>query len=492
MRGRRFLEAHEFARAAADVQAALPKLDRDNQDTARAMLGGIRHFRKDPGALNYLLALKVTTPEADAERLYYIVIAAFRANRPSEAQDALAQLQRYHAKSKWCLQALLAGANRYAMDHQPAAAQPLLRACFDLFPDDAQAPGCHWKYVFQDYLDRRSAARDAFLEHLRRYPGSDKASAALYFLGRIAQNGHDYSSARAWYEEITTYFPNQYYTTIARERLREGAVSSAKASAAVQVQIAALHLPDRRAKVDLIANASSQVRLDRAQLLTSAALYDLAEDELRFAAKSAAQPQVMALALAELADHEQMPEMGIRLIKRYAPDYLNLPFTSATDRFWKLAFPIPFRESLEQNAKLSALDPYLVAALIRQESEFNPRAVSRAKAYGLTQILPGTGRQLSRKISLKGFRTAMLYTPEVNLRLGTFYLRMLLDQLQGHWEETLASYNAGKGRVDQWLARTQFSEPAEFVESIPIAETRNYVQTVIRNADVYRRLYGHE
>jgi soluble lytic murein transglycosylase len=84
----------------------------------------------------------------------------------------------------------------------------------------------------------------------------------------------------------------------------------------------------------------------------------------------------------------------------------------------------------------------------------------------------------------------MLFTPDINLRIGTFYLRLLLDELQGQWEETLASYNAGKGRVTEWLALAQFSEPAEFVESIPIAETRNYVQTVLRNADVYRRLYG--
>jgi len=268
-------------------------------------------------------------------------------------------------------------------------------------------------------------------------------------------------------------------------------VSSAPSSTTVNAQLAALHLPDRRAKADLTATAATTVRLDRAQLLESAGLYDLAQGELRFAGGSTGQPQVIAMALAELAGKQQTPDLGIRFIKHYAPDYMDLPFNSATDRLWKLAFPMPYREVLEENARVAALDPFLVAALIRQESEFNPRAVSRSKAYGLTQILPGTGRILSRKVDLRGFRTAMLFTPSINLRLGTFYLRMLADQLQGHWEETLASYNAGKGRVDRWLAATQFSEPAEFVESIPITETRNYVQTVMRNADVYRRLYGH-
>ena len=488
-RGRKLMDGREYARAANELQASLPRMTRDDQEPARVMLGAIRYMRRDAGACDYLRSLQLTAPEADAERLYYVVVSAFRAGRQGDAQDALARLERWHAKSTWRLRALLAAANRFDMDRQPAAAQPLYRACFESFPEDPQAPGCHWKYVWQNYLDSRSAARDALLDHLRRYPGSEKAPAAVYFLGRIAQNSRDFASARAYYEEIDTHDPNLYYNTLARQRLREGGVASATRSAAVAAQLASFHLADRRARADLTASPASQARLDRARLLTQAGLYDLAEGELRFGGRNSAQPQVIALALAELADHRQTPDLGIRFIKRYVPDYLGLPFNGATERLWKLAFPIPFREALEQSARLSALDPYLVAALIRQESEFNPRAVSHSRAYGLTQILPGTGRQLSRKIDLRGFRTAMLYTPEVNLRLGTFYLRLLLDQLQGQWEEALASYNAGKGRVTQWLSRKQFNEPAEFVESIPIAETRDYVQSVLRNADVYRKLY---
>jgi soluble lytic murein transglycosylase len=488
-RARKLMDGREYARAASELQTSLPRLPHDNQETARVMLGGIRYQRRDAGACDYLRSLQLTAPEADAERLYYVVESALRAGRQNDLQEALASLERWHAKSNWRLRALLAAAQRHAMEHQPAAAQPLYRACFESFPDDSQASSCHWKYVWQNYLDSRWAARDALVDHLRRYPDSEKAPAALYFLGRIAQNGGDFPSARAWYEEIDTLYPNQYYTMLARQRLRENGVASATRSSSVVAQLAALHLTDHRVKADLAANPATEARLDRAQLLAQAGLYDFAEGELRFAGQNNAQPHVIALALAELADRRQTPELGIRFIKHYAPDYLGLPFNGATERFWKLAFPIPFRDALEQNARLSALDPFLVAALIRQESEFNPRAVSRARAYGLTQILPGTGRQLSRKIDLRGFRTAMLFTPDVNLRLGTFYLRLLLDELQGQWEETLASYNAGKGRVTQWLSGTQYNEPAEFVESIPITETRNYVQTVLRNADVYRKLY---
>jgi soluble lytic murein transglycosylase len=128
--------------------------------------------------------------------------------------------------------------------------------------------------------------------------------------------------------------------------------------------------------------------------------------------------------------------------------------------------------------------------LIRQESEFNPKVVSHANAYGLAQVLPSTGREISRKLSLPGFRASMLFTPDVNLRIGTFYLRSMLDRLQGKLEATLASYNAGPNRVARWLSWGNFEEPAEFIETIPFDETRNYVISVLRNAQLYRRLYG--
>jgi soluble lytic murein transglycosylase len=132
----------------------------------------------------------------------------------------------------------------------------------------------------------------------------------------------------------------------------------------------------------------------------------------------------------------------------------------------------------------------MVAGLIRQESEFNPSVRSRANAYGLTQIIPSTGRLLARKNGFKRFSVAMLLQPDTNINLGTTYLRMLLDGWGGKWEETLASYNAGKTRVVNWLSWGQYREPAEFVESIPFNETHEYVQAVMRNGAIYRELYG--
>lgn len=176
-------------------------------------------------------------------------------------------------------------------------------------------------------------------------------------------------------------------------------------------------------------------------------------------------------------------------MKFMAPDYLSLTFNQAPRKFWELLFPLPYRSDLVANARAREVDPYLVAGLIRQESEFNPQAHSPANAYGLTQVLPGTGRQFARKAGVPRFSSRVLYQPAVNLRIGTSILRSMLDQNSGKVEQTLAAYNAGPGRVAEWLSWNTYREPAEFVESIPFTETRDYVQAVLRNADIYRRLY---
>ena len=167
-----------------------------------------------------------------------------------------------------------------------------------------------------------------------------------------------------------------------------------------------------------------------------------------------------------------------------------MPLESAPVDFWKLAFPLPYRAELERFAKQNGLDPFLVAALIRQESEFNPKAVSPANARGLTQILPSTGRELSRRLKVKPYSTARLFQPAVNLQLGSFYFKSMADSVGGRFEAALAAYNAGLSRARAWSSWGEFREPAEFIETVPFSETRTYIQTVLRNADVYRRLYG--
>jgi soluble lytic murein transglycosylase len=130
----------------------------------------------------------------------------------------------------------------------------------------------------------------------------------------------------------------------------------------------------------------------------------------------------------------------------------------------------------------------LVAAVIREESAYDPRAVSSVGAIGLMQLMPDTGRWVARRIGLDLPGKDALYNPETNIRLGASYLSFLLEQFEGNFVYAIAAYNAGSGAVDRWITSFGSRDQDEFIESIPYRETRNFVKRVLRSLGEYRRI----
>ena len=489
-RALKLLDAGQTEKARKELIALVPQLGGFERDVAQVKIGVASYTSKDTrAAQKYLAELTVESPQADAERLYYLLLCARRGDDRAAINDALDQLARLHPDSTWRLEALLSAGNSYLIENQPDAYEPLYHACYQSFPKEPRAAGCHWKVTWAHYIRRQDDAGDLLREHLRMFPNSDDSSTALYFLARLSEGAADPSSARTYYNEILREYPNYFYTSLARERLadmREAVAVSTSAGDFLRTVTF-----NTRARVrNFDPNPIARLRLERARLLASAGLDDWAEVELRYAAQNEDQPHVMGLELASMANRRSAQDEAIRYLKRYAPDYLYMPIESAPAEFWKLAFPLPYRADLERYAKQNSVDPFLLAALARQESEFNPKAVSYANARGLTQILPSTGRELSRRLQVRPYSTARLFQPQVNLQLGSFYLKSVADSLAGRWEAALAAYNAGLSRAKAWSTWGEFREPAEFVETVPFSQTHDYIQIVLRNADIYRRLYA--
>jgi hypothetical protein len=151
-------------------------------------------------------------------------------------------------------------------------------------------------------------------------------------------------------------------------------------------------------------------------------------------------------------------------------------------------FPRQYSELITAYSKEQLVDPYLVQALIREESFFRADSLSPAKAYGLMQLLHSTAREIAKGSDLK-VKAKDLYDPEINIRLGLNHLKMLLDKYDGRLYLALAAYNAGVARVDQWLADYPDANEEEFIEMIPFSETRNYVKNILRNYFFYRYYY---
>jgi peptidoglycan lytic transglycosylase len=484
----KLLDAGQAVRARKELEALVPQLGGAERDLARVRIG-VTYYTAEENAVayKYLSTLEVASPEADAERLYYVMQSARRLNNLTEMDAVAARLSALHPNSTWRLQAVLAAANRYLTENKADQYEPLYRACYESFPQDKQAAGCHWKVAWAHYLRRESDAADMLRAHLRLFPASENASAALYFLGRLAEGSRDRAAARTYYDEIAREYPNQYYAMLARDRLTP--VASAEPSPAAAEFLRTVGFPQRARTTVFDASASSKARIDRAKMLVSAGLKDWAEIELRYGAKNGDQPHMLAMELGALIGDGQ-PAQAIRYIKSYAGNYLFLPIEAAPPDFWHLAFPLPYRADLERFSKQNNLDPFLMAALIRQESEFDAKVTSRANARGLTQIEPATGRELSRKLKIPKYTTAKLFQPSLNLEFGTYYLRLVTNELGGHTEAALAAYNAGMTRAKAWLTWGDFKEPAEFVETVPFTQTRGYIQAVLRNADAYRRIYS--
>ena len=199
----------------------------------------------------------------------------------------LDQLARLHPDSTWRLEALLAMGNSYLVENQVDSYEPLFRACYESFPKETRAAGCHWKVTWAHYLRRKDDARDMLREHLRLFPNSDESSAALYFLGRLAEVLDDPSAARAYYSEIVREYPNYFYTGLARERLAAMPPVAAAASSPVADFLRPLIFQHARARSQFRTQRTGpKLRLERARLLASAGLDDWAEAELRYAAQN--------------------------------------------------------------------------------------------------------------------------------------------------------------------------------------------------------------
>jgi peptidoglycan lytic transglycosylase len=490
-RAGKWLEAREYSRARDEFEALIPRLGGLERDLASVRIGVADYMaQRTQSAYQYLKSLESLLPEAAAERLYYLTACARRLEDTQAMQGYLAELGRLHPQSEWRLKALVWAANEYLLRNEVAAYEPLYRACYESFPASAEASNCHWKVAWAEWMRRTPTAPALMAEHLSRYPESPKASAALYFLGRSAEEAGRIGEARALYRKVVVHFPNRYYAFLCEDRLYQGPLARIEGSDAPPTAFDGLQLPVRGGPVSFEPGEQSRVRIARSRLLASAGLQDFADAELRFEARGNGDAPSLALELARQAARRGIPESAIRHIKGVWPTYLYTPLESAPTEFWQLAFPLPYRQSLEKYGRQQDLDPFVLAGLIRQESEFDPKAISRARAYGLMQVLPSTGRSLARKTRSGRFRSSLLFRPDYNIRLGTYYFRTRLDELGGDVEAALAAYNGGKSRVDVWTTWGPFREPAEFIETIPFTETRTYVQIVLANAEVYRRLYG--
>jgi peptidoglycan lytic transglycosylase len=351
----------------------------------------------------------------------------------------------------------------------------------DHFPEAKNAPVAHWRAGWLSYRQRLySDAASLFDEQINRYPSATDTVAALYWRARLYESvDQKPAMAAANYRAIVRRYQHFFYAQMSRDRL-EHLGDLRDVSASQSDHIRSLPVPKL---VDTFPADNPQ--LAKARLLANAGLNEYIADEISADPDSRSWS---ALAEAQIYSSFGETSRAMRSLKRALPYAASAPIDSIPLAYWRILFPEPYWETIKAESAKNNLDPYLVASLIRQESEFNPSVISYANAYGLMQLLPSVGRQMAREEGITHFQTFQLLDPETNIKLGTRYLKQMLDHLGDVPEYALAAYNAGENRVVDWQSAGPYQGMDEFVESIPFTQTREYVQAVLRNIETYKAI----
>lgn len=373
----------------------------------------------------------------------------------------------------------------------------------DRFPGSAQALDVVF-FRADDHHDagRLTQAKDRYRQVVSMSPSADRAGLARMRWGQIHVSNDELEAAADVYQGYLTEFPNgrrweeaafwgaraarsvgdTAWASAATARLRAESPLSYYVAVGGDPENVFAALPEGSALED---PGWLSWELEVLSLLDQSGLDEGAAAHADAMIKTAWESDDVLLRLAVAFGEEGRPRDGINLgweLRRRGKAWDR--------RLLRVVFPFPHSDLVGARACELELDPYLLAAIVRQESAFQADVVSAAGAVGLMQVMPATGKELARKVGPRAFRQEFLTVPELNVHLGAAYLADLLRRYDGDIPLVLSAYNAGPTRANRWRRLPQAGDPLRFTERIPFRETRDYVKNVTRNRVLYRWLYG--
>jgi soluble lytic murein transglycosylase len=432
---------------------------------------GLRPYLKDAsrlGEVTYFQAL--VSRDLGSKNDYLTTIRRVISDFPTEswAEDALNNLASY-----------------YIINDEDDSADETFRDLYAKYPKGRFAERAAWKIGWRAYLEGDYAESVKFFERAAAdFPRSDYRPSWLYWSGRAHEQLGERPLAESRYSLVLADYLNSYYGRLASKRVNARAV------------VARVISNDAEGDIRLGTTLPPNGALIRA--LIGAGLYDHATRELKYAQRTYGDSPTLQATLAWVS-HEQgraadgqqrftLLRGAITTMRRAYPQFLAAGGEQLPREILTVIFPLEYWDLIQKHAAAQKLDPYLVAALIAQESTFAPEVRSAANAVGLMQLLPSTARQQARKLKIP-YSSRLLTNPEANIRLGTAYFAEKIREF-GSVHLALASYNAGEAAVRQWVNERPGLGVEEFIDDIPYPETQTYVRRILGTVDDYRRLYG--
>jgi soluble lytic murein transglycosylase len=484
-RAQAFFDAHKWKEARAEFEKLLAMLkDPANPNRQLAELRAAEARVHLKGSPKLVAALNTPDFEVDAERLYALSQFYRTDKKFPDMLAALDELAQKYPQSKWNEDGLMARANYYWVELDRANAVSHYQRVLDLFPGGKNSFNAEWRIAWMAYLNRQPDADDRLKNFLVKYPATANTSDALYWLGRNAERANNIAFARSFYQKNVERFPETYFGHAAAVRLAKLPLAEGGDPPDFLDKIPPA--PPLRSFDEPIPPAAAD-RWARAQALRSIAFDASAELELKNAFFATSSPRFLYEA-AQAAFDQGHFAAGMAYARIIVPNFDARKLEDVPLNVWKALYPLPYEAIIRREAGKNNFDPMLAAGLMRQESTFQADALSPADAVGLMQVLPKTGKLLAKQLHVR-FSQDKLFQPEYNIQLGMLYIAGLV-RLTGAPEYALAAFDAGEDRIAAWKSERNYEEIPEVVESIPFSETRDYVQIVLRNAELYRMIYG--
>jgi soluble lytic murein transglycosylase len=442
------------------------------------------HLKRYPAADNALRAYldKQTTRRLEAQ--YYALGTLRELGRLDEYQTRLRAFVTDNPESPFAESALNDLGTYYILADDDGKAAEVFSEQHRRFPQGAFADRAAWKagwwaYKQGEYKETIRLFETAAVAQRR----ADYRPSWLYWAAHAHMHLGERQAALAGYRQVIADYRNSYYGRQAAREIQ--AIESATRPAG-----AGPASPARRDLPATIVAGTPPANAPLIQQLLAAGMYDEAIGELKRLQIDSGSSPLLEATLAYALGRRGDLRPSINTMRRAYPQFMASGGEALPNEILTVIFPVEYWSLIHKYATDRGLDPFLMTALVAQESTFQADVRSAANAYGLMQIVPDTGRRYAQILGIRPFRTARLTEAETNVRIGMAYFSDLLKRF-GHVAPALAAYNAGEHRVVKWLGERPGVDRDEFVDDIPFPETQNYVKRIIGTAEDYRLLYPH-
>ncbi len=495
-RADKLYDARLYALAAAAYDQIIRQFPNESSDEIR-LIAGVSYYKADSfkQSADTLTKIRARTPKMAADALCYLGLAQLSLKTDAAAIQTLVDLRKVSPSSERVAELLYAIGRYYERRDLANQATTFYTQLIRQFPQYDKADDAHFYMAWRAHESKDFAEASRLLtEHLANYGGvtENRGKAAFWAAVDLERAGKKAPAMTIYQNMLKRYGAGWFGLNAERriERLKREGIRPASADSDLVLRRAVEGLQPISLPEETIRPTDVE-RVRKAEQLMQILQYQLATTELEAARENAPNSPLINLRIAQIFRAQGENVAAINTLKRSYPDYGQTLPEEMPREVWDVFYPLNWWPVIREEAKRHNLDPYQIAGLIRQETVFNPMARSRANALGLMQLLPSTAKAVARSNNFGSITSNDLFNPNLNIQLGVAYVKQLQNEFRS-FEYVAAAYNGGETRVRRWVRESPNQDIEDWVESIPLSETRLYVQGVYRNARIYQRLYDEQ